>query len=242
MVEFPIYRSAEHREHAPLGKCSCVGCALSSGILKYAAWKESCETRGAAVPDEARFADRFSLTMLYLFRDNSPVSPKERKALAKALLISEETAQEILNALKKRSAQGLPIHEGHRLLMRRLGQRYCHAMMKAGGVQLRFDAIHVPRRKAREPMLCLDTWDDWLPNSDMACAAVVDSAVVAEWSELAPLAEMEAACGEHAADRGPVLRTWTFHHSTGMISLVPHKGSVPVCYAMTRPMVILPQE
>lgn len=242
MVEFPIYRSTEHREHAALGKCSCVGCALSSGIIKFAAWKDCCRVRGAGTPDEQRFADRLSLAVLHLYRDGSLITPKERKALAKAMLVSEETAQEILNAAKKADEKGVPVHEGHRSPLRQLGQRYCKAILNIGGGRLRFDCVPHARKKAKEPMLCLDTWDDWFPAAGVTCAAVVDNDVVSRWNEPVPLAEMETFCATRAADRGPVLRAWTFHHSPAMISLLPHKGSVPVCYAMTRPLVLLPHE
>ena len=241
MVEFPIYRSAEHREKAPLGKCACTGCALSAGITKLSAWAKECQVRGAGDPDESRFADRFSLSELYLIRGNSPLKATETTALAGAMLVSEEAAREVLEAAKASGEAGVKVHEGHRSAMQPLGRHYCHALLIKGVGRLRFRCI-ANKKKAREPALCLDTWDEWFPGAGIAAAAVVDNDVVAQWNETLPLAEMASLCASRAAARGALLRTWTFHHSTTMVSLMPHKGSVPVCYAMTRPMVLLSHE
>jgi len=240
MVEFPIQRSAEHREKAPLGQCSCVGCALSAGITKFSAWAKDCRARGAGDPDAARFADRFSLTELHLARGSTAVKPHEKAALAGAMMISEQTAQEILDAARAAAGEGIQVHEGHRSIMHQLGRHYCHALLSAGTGRLRFRCVASPK-KAKEPALCIDAWDDWFPGPGIAAAAVVDNDIVARWNEPLPLSEMESFCASRANARGPLLRTWTFHHSTAMISLMPHKGSIPVCYAMTRPMVLLPQ-
>jgi len=242
MVEFPIYRSAEHRENAPQGKCACVGCALSAGMTKFSSWADLCRARGAGEPDASRFVGRLSITELYLTRGNSPLKASEKAALAGAMMISEETAKEILEAARTAGEQGIQVHEGHPSPMRQLGQHYCHALLSAGGGRLRFRCIANFKKRAKEPVLCIDAWDDWFPAAGISAAAIVDNDVVARWNEALPLAEMESFCASRATARGPILRTWTFYHSATMISLMPHKGSVPVCYAMTRPMVLLPHE
>jgi len=242
MVEFPIYRSEEHRQKASLGKCSCVGCALSAGFVKYSTWANQCRTLGAAKPDETRFADRFALSELYLARGNAPVKADEKAALAGAMMVSEETAKEILDAARVAGEQGIQVHEGHHSAMQQLGEHYCHALLSTGTGRLRFRCVPNIKKRAKEPALCLNTWDDWFPGPGIAAAAIVDNDVVARWSEALPLAEMESFCASRATARGPLLRTWVFYHSPAMISLMPHKGSVPVCYAMTRPMVLLSHE
>ena len=239
MVEFPIYRSVEHRAKAPLGKCACVGCALSAGITKFSAWAKECRARGAGEPDATRFADRLAITELHLARASAAVKPHEKTALAGAMMVSEETAQEILEAARAAGGEGIQVHEGHRSAMQQLGRHYCNALLSAGTGRLRFRCVANNAKKAPEPALCIDTWDDWFPGPGIAAAAVVDNDVVARWNEPLPLAEMEAFCASLATARGPLLRTWTFYHSNTMISLMPHKGSVPVCHAMTRPMVLL---
>jgi len=242
MIEFPIYRSAEHRESAPDGKCSCVGCALSSSVVKFSAWKNNCRVRGAGVPDEVRFADRLSIAELYLARDKALVTPEEVNALAQAMQVPDEVAQEILDAAKRAGEKGIQVHEGHLSPMRRLGQRYCHAVLGIGGGHLRFRCVANAKKKAKEPVLCIDAWDDWFPAAGILAAAVVDNDIVAQWKDSVPLEEMEDFCVSRAEARGVVMRTWFFHHSRDLISLIPHKGSVPVCYAMTRPMVLLSHE
>ena len=242
MVEFPIYRGTEHRERASRGKCSCVGCALSSGIVKFSAWQDYCRVRKAEAPDEPRFTDRFSLAELFLSKDDAPVTSQEGDALAAAMMVSQEIAMEILEAARIAGEKGVRVHEGHRLHLRQLGQRYVQAVTSAGTGRLHFYCSADLKKKAREPALCLDLWDDWFPAAGIVSAAVVDNNVVARWNEAVPLKEMEAFCTSRAEARGPIVRTWVLYHSTEMISLMPHKGSVPVCYAMTRPMVLLSQE
>ena len=240
MVEFPIHRSAEHREKAPLGQCSCTGCALSAGMTHFSVWAKDCSSRGAGEPDAARFAHRLSITELHLVRGGSAIKDHEKSALAGAMMISEETAKEMLEAARAAGENGIQLHEGHRSLMHLLGQHYYHALFSVGVGRLRFRCVANSQKKAKEPALCIDAWDDWFPGSGISAAAVVDNDIVARWNEALPLAEMESFCASRATARGPLLRTWTFHHSTAMISLMPHKGSVPACYAMTRPMVLLP--
>jgi len=242
MVEFPIHRSAEHRENAPQGKCACVGCALSAGMTKFSAWAKDCRSRGTGEPDAARFADRLSLTELHLARGSSAIKAHEKSALAAAMMISEETAQEILETARAARESGIRVHEGHHSIMQQLGRHYCQALLSAGAGRLRFRCVPNSQKKAKEPALCIDAWDDWFPGPGIAAAAIVDNDVVARWNETLPLSEMESFCASRATARGSLLRTWTFHHSTSMISLMPHKGSIPVCYAMTRPMVLLPHK
>jgi len=216
-----------------------VGCALSAGITKFTAWCDYCRIRGAGVPDEARFSDRFSLVDLYLARDDSPVKSKEGAALAKGMMVSTETAMDILNAARKAEARGVQVHQGHRHLMRQLGQRYCQSLLHSGGGNIHFRCEANPKKKSKMPMLCADSWDDWFPSAGIFAAAVVDNEVVARWGEVISVSEMEAFCVSRAKARGPVLRTWVLHHSLALISMMPHPGSVPVFYASTRPTVLL---
>ena len=170
------------------------------------------------------------------------MKPKECAALAETLFVSPETAQELLEAAKAAGEKGVQIHEGHPYAMRRLGQRYSNVLLSATGIRLGFRCVPNAEKKSREPMLCLDTWDDWFPATGTSAAAVVDNDIVAQWNESVPPTEMEAFCASCASTRGPTVRTWTFHHSANMISLIPHRGSLPVYYIMTRPTVLLPHD